>query len=120
MTQHEDAIYTIARGILWACAALAVLFPLLYHWNSHGQWRHTPVGRYVMAFRVIFALLLLFTALAPYLPLLFTLYASMILYALSITILVAQIRFLFDPDSMDPKNVLEPHRLLDEDDPAER
>jgi hypothetical protein len=120
MTQHEDTVYTIARILLWACATLACLFPVLYHWNSHGKWRETPVGRYVMAFRTIFALLLLFTALARWLPVIVTLYASMVLYLLTISILVAQIKFIFDPVSMDPKNILEPHRLLDEDDSAER
>lgn len=62
-----------------------------------------------MAFRATFALLLLFTGLSLYLPTITTLYASLILYGSALIGLVEQIKFLFDPRSMDPHNLLDEH-----------
>ena len=107
MSEHEETVFTVARILLWVCTTLSVAFPLLYHFQSKGQWRHTPIGRHIMSFRGLFALMLLFTALSRWTPAIFTLYMSVLLYGLAIVVLFNQIRFVLSPETMDPDNLLD-------------
>lgn len=107
ITPFENNLYIAARILLWICLTLAIIFPFLYHYTSKGTWSFTPIGRHVMQFRTVFALLLLFTALSVFVPFIVTVGAALVLYSVTLLILAQQIRFLIKPKVMDPQDLLD-------------
>lgn len=101
------ALYVTGRILLWTCAVLAVIFPFLYHRSTNGTWSFTPIGRHIMQFRALFALLLVGTVAAPFVPVDLTLIVAIVLYAAVFGVLIAQIKFVVNPKSMDPEDLLE-------------
>jgi hypothetical protein len=65
-----DSLSGFALWVWLFLAALgfigSALFPVLYHHGSHGAWRHTEMGRHLMAFSVAvgYALLALLLRIA--------------------------------------------------------
>ncbi len=50
---------TDVATILIACAALpSLIFPPYYAWKSRGAWRHSDMGRHLMATTIVIALFL--------------------------------------------------------------
>lgn len=107
VTTYVDAGYIVARVLMWTCFVLAVAAPLLYHQKSRGTWSFTPIGKHIMQWNVLFALLLFFSLISVFVPPWVTITASIVLFALAIAIVANQIRFLMTPNSMDPDDFLD-------------
>lgn len=54
MSSFTDSLTGVALYAWWVLVALgalgSLLFPVLYHVGSRGRWRHTEMGRHLMAF----------------------------------------------------------------------
>lgn len=107
MSPYAENGYYIARVLLWIAAVLGIVFPFLYHHSTRGSWSFTPIGRHIMGTQAVFALMLLFTALALYVPVEVTITAGLLLYMLAIGAFIMQIIFIINPKTMDPQNVLD-------------
>lgn len=70
MNSFTDSLTGPLLWLWWFLAAMgfvgAMLFPVLYHAGSKGTWRHTELGRHLMAFSVAvgYALLALLLRIA--------------------------------------------------------
>jgi small basic protein len=109
MSEYGNVItvtYVIMRIMLWVATALALIFPFLYHFYSRGAWAPTPIGRHIMQFRATIALALLLTAASPFMPLEVALTAAVVLYGGIIAVLITQIKFILNPEAMDPQDIL--------------
>jgi small basic protein len=106
MSNFAMAGYVVLRILLWIAVVLSLIFPFLYHYYSHGAWRATPIGRHIMQFRTIIALALALTALSAFLPVDVSIVLGILLYGGIIFVLITQIRFVINPDAMDPEDVL--------------
>lgn len=107
MSEYAEVSYVVARIMLWIAVVLGAAFPILYHFNTRGTWSFTPIGRHIMEFRTLFFLLLLTTALSPYMPVEVVLTLAIILYGCTLAVLISQTRYVLDPKSMDPEDVLD-------------
>lgn len=107
MSEYAETTYVVARIMLWISVVLAAAFPILYHINTRGTWSFTPIGRHIMQFRTVFFLLLLTTALSAYIPIEITFTAAILLYSIVHVMLIQQIKYVVDPRSMDPEDVLD-------------
>lgn len=105
--EYVEITYVIYRVMLWCAVVLGMTFPVLYHITTRGTWSFTPIGRHIMRTRAVFALLLLFTAISVFIPAGVTLTAAIILFAATIWTFIEQIKFVVNPRSMDPKDVLD-------------
>jgi hypothetical protein len=106
MSPYVEITYITYRILLWVCALLSIVFPLLYHVKTQGTWSFTPIGRHIMQFRALFAGMLVFTALSVLVPTWVTSTAAVVLFTLALVVLIQQIKFVLDPDAMDPDGVL--------------
>jgi hypothetical protein len=106
MSTYVEVTYITFRILLWVCALLSVVFPFLYHRQTRGTWSFTPIGRHIMSFRALFALMLVFTVLSVFVPVWVTTTAGVVLFTLAVGVLIEQIRFVLVPQTMDPDDVL--------------
>lgn len=107
MSPLAETLYIVMRILLWVSTVLAFVFPYLYHRRTQGTWSFTPIGRHVMQFRLLFAVLLLATAVSVYLPVVPILVVAIVLYIGVLAVLIQQIVFVIVPNKMDPEDLLD-------------
>lgn len=55
---------TLGNCLFFAAAVPLVAYPVAYHVTTHGDWRRTLMGRLLMSFMAVLALVMVFAVLA--------------------------------------------------------
>lgn len=80
---------TVAAALVW------VAFPIHYHVSTRGRWRGSAHGRVVFTLASVLALMIVFTLAGSVLPMVFLLWAALLLWPALALVGVRQHRLLW-------------------------